>query len=98
MEFDVLFRLVSVMNGILIISHPFDKKRNFNTGLYSDIYRQISFKLGMITEKFSMLPHSVGLLNLMLNSFCTSNMQGKELFRRDFFLAMCLTSSCVRTL
>ena len=35
----------------------FKKKQNFNVGLYSDIYRPTSFKLGMMIEitMFSML-------------------------------------------
>ena len=30
--------------------------------------------------KFSMLPQPVGLLKVMVNLFCTSNVEGKELF------------------
>ena len=35
-------------------------------------------------DKFSMLPQPVGLLKLMLNLFCTSNIQGRELCQHDF--------------
>ena len=92
------------------------KKKHFNVGLYSSIYRAISFKLDtklyifmlvwmtltfiqgnscfeetetwvsvfsesllLIWIKFCMLPQPVGLLKLMLNSFCASNSQGREL-------------------
>ena len=61
-EFSILLRLISVMSAILILSYPygiqgrelylcdFAKKNRsaFNFGLYSSIYRPISFKHGMI--------------------------------------------------
>ena len=61
-EFGMLLILVGVMNLILILSCPFNiqgrepnlydfvKKKNFNVGLYSDIYRLISFKLCMLIK------------------------------------------------
>ena len=62
MEFGKLVRLYDVMNLIHILSHPFNIQgrepylpefvggKTFNIGWYSDIYRPISFKLGMIVE------------------------------------------------
>ena len=58
MEFGLLLRLFGVMKPILIWSHPFNiqgrdsyicdlKKKKKKGGLYSGIYRLISFKLGM---------------------------------------------------
>ena len=50
--------------------------------------------------KFSMLPQSVGLLKLMLNFLCTSNIQGWELCWRDFmeysFNIVMLRDACER--
>ena len=54
-EFGLLLRLVGVINLILILSQPFSIQgrepyfydfvtKNFKAGLYSDIYRPISFK------------------------------------------------------
>ena len=55
-QFGILLRFVSLMNCILILSHPFSiqgretclsnfhlKKNYFNVGLHSDIYRPVSF-------------------------------------------------------
>ena len=62
MELDLLLRTVGVVNLILMLSHlfcvqgkepyfwDFVKKKSFNIGLYSDIYGQISFKLGIMIE------------------------------------------------
>ena len=61
MECGVLLRIVDVMNLILILSHPFNTQgrepclcyfieNNFKVGLYSDIYRPISVKLGILIE------------------------------------------------
>ena len=52
-EFGILLRLVDVMNLILISSHPFSTGENhtkFNIGLYSHIYRPISFRFGTLIE------------------------------------------------
>ena len=61
MEVGILFRLVDVMNLILILSHPFSVQmresyflefvnRTLDIVLYSDVYWQISVKLGMTIE------------------------------------------------
>ena len=61
MEFGVLLRLCGVTNFMLIVSHSLNIQGrdaylydfiniNFNIGLYSDIYRPVSFKLGMMIE------------------------------------------------
>ena len=38
----------------------------------------------LIWRKFSMLPQPVSLLKLMLNLFCTSSIEGREICRCDF--------------
>ena len=56
MEFGILWRLVGIMNVILNLSRPFNNQgnyfvtENFNIGLYLDIQRPISFKLGTMIE------------------------------------------------
>ena len=59
MAFDgiwLVLRLVSVMKLVLILYRPASIQKNviwlkrINVGLYSDIYWQISFKLGMTIE------------------------------------------------
>ena len=61
MEFGKLLRLVSVVNLILVLFRLFNIqgrepyscdfiKKKVNIGLYSDICRSISFKLGVIIE------------------------------------------------
>ena len=61
MECGVLLRPIGVRNPILLLPWPFNiqgkepylcgfVKKKFNIGLYSDIYRSISFKLGMKIE------------------------------------------------
>ena len=45
------------------------------------IFLETSLSIWM---KFSVLPQSVALLKLMLNLFCTSNIQGRELCWHDF--------------
>ena len=61
MELVTLFRLVGVMNLILLLSGPYNIlarepylynfiNKNINIVLYSNIYRPISLKLGMMIE------------------------------------------------
>ena len=61
LEFGILLRLVNVIHLILVLSHPLNIqwrelhayesiKKNLNVGYYSDIYRPVCFKLGMMIE------------------------------------------------
>ena len=56
---EIDWKLIGVMNLTLLLCHPYSRektllydfvKNNFNVGLYSDIYRSIAFKLGMMRE------------------------------------------------
>ena len=58
--------------------------RNQKTPVF--IFSEILHSVWM---KFSLLPQPAGLLKPMLESFCRSTIQGRELCRRDFHIVMC---------
>ena len=53
----------------------FDQSCISNQQFQCPIFSEI---LQLFWMKFTVLPQPVGLLKLMLNLFCTSNMQGRE--------------------
>ena len=76
-----LYMLISVWMTVTFTQSTVTVVWDIKNSIFSEMSRSIWLK-------FSMLLHPVGLLKLMLNLLCTSNIQGIKLCWRDFIKSM----------
>ena len=75
LNFHLVHLILKGENPACMISLKKKKKKNFNVGLYSDIYRLISFKFGMIIQ--------ITKLNILMPVWMTLTLIQGQLYKKS---------------